>query len=65
MLVIISMMTSYFLKRYSAQSIFAKSIVNTALYGGCVALGIYDWWMLIFFFIFEQAIWFGAQHRRE
>lgn len=61
----VSLLTSYFLKRYSAQSIFIKSIVNTAAYGLLVTLGIYDWWMLIFFFIFEQAIWFGAQHRRE
>lgn len=64
-LLALSIVTSYFLKEAGASSIFVKSSVNVVGYGLLVALHIFDWWMLIFFFIFEQAIWFAAKERRE
>jgi len=64
-LIALSLMTSYFLKSYSAGSLFAKSAVNITGYGLLVTLAIFDWWMLIFYFLFEPAIWFAAKERRE
>jgi len=64
LILIASMVTSYFLKQHAAPSMFVKSTINTAGYGIAVALHIYDWWMLIFFFIFEIAFWFAAAERK-
>jgi hypothetical protein len=64
-LIVLSLATSYFLKQQSAASLFVKSVVNIAGYGILVALHIFDWWMLIFYLIFELAIWLGAKERRE
>jgi len=60
-----SMIASYFLKSSGGMSIFVKSVVNIVGYGILIALNIFDWWMLLIFFIFEQSIWFAAKERRE
>lgn len=65
LILVASMVTSYFLKSHAGMSLFIKSIVNTMGYGIAVALQIYDWWMLIFFFIFEVSFWFAAAERRQ
>lgn len=64
-LLAISLVVSHFLKEAGASSIFIKSVANIIIYGILIALHIFDWWMLIFFFIFEQSIWFAAKERRE
>jgi hypothetical protein len=65
LILLASMGASYFLKQYSSPSMFVKSTVNTFGYGIAVALKVFDWWMLIFFFIFEIAFWFAAAERRQ
>lgn len=64
-LLAISLIVSHFLKESGASSIFIKSVANIIVYGILIALHIFDWWMLIFYFIFEQSIWFAAKERRE
>jgi len=64
-IIFLSMATSFLMKQYGATSLFVKSVVNFACYGVLIALNIYDWWMLLMFFMFEQAIWFAAKERRE
>jgi hypothetical protein len=65
LILVASMATSAFLKSHAGVSLFVKSIVNSAGYGIAVALQIYDWWMLIFFFIFEVSFWFAASERKN
>lgn len=65
LLVALSLCVSYFLGEQGATSLMAKSAVNIVGYGVLVALHIFDWWMLLFFLIFEQAIWFAAEERRK
>ena len=60
-----SALASHFLKNSGGQSLFVKSVVNIVGYGVLVALQIFDWWMIIFFFITEMATWFAAKERRE
>jgi hypothetical protein len=65
LIIVLSMATSYFLKSNAGVSLFVKSTVNTAGYGIAVALHIYDWWQLFFFFIFEVSFWFAAAERKN
>jgi len=65
LLLAVSLAVSYFLKEAGASSIFIKSVANIIIYAVLIALHIFDWWMLIFFFIFEQSVWFAAKERRE
>lgn len=65
LILITSMAASYFMRRNSSMSFFVKSIVNTFGYGIAVALQVFDWWMIIFFFITEISFWFAVAERRQ
>lgn len=64
-IIILSMLTSWFMRNYAVMSFFIKSLVNGIGYGICVGLGIFDWWMIIFFMIFEISFWFAVAERRQ